>query len=107
MDPNDCCKSFYDFFVRYLELPTSERSVLRVVGTVRGNLMNLISTNVLGFRLFLSQFLKLVDRTDYRKSFLGVFPLYIELQMSERRVLGVVRNVRGNPTNLCSTTVLR
>ena len=49
--------------------------------------MNLISTNMSVLRLFSSQFLKLVDRTYCRNAFFDVFPRYLELSMSEYRVL--------------------
>ena len=68
----------------------SKRRVLGVIGNVRGNPKNLIFTNLLGLRLFPSQFLKLVDRTNCRKSFFDVFSQYLDLPMWEQRVLGVV-----------------
>ena len=101
----DCRKSFFGVFSWYLELPTSEWCVLWFIGTVRGNPMNLASMNMLRLRLIPCQFLNLVVRTDCRKSFFGVFSWYLKLLTSERRVLGVVGNIRWNPTNLCSTNV--
>ena len=66
-----------------------ERHVVRVVGNVRRNPTNLISTNMSGLWLFPSQFLNLVDRNDCRKLFYGVFLRYLELPLLERHVLGV------------------
>ena len=84
----------------------SEQCALGFVGSVRRNLTNLICTNVLGLRLFPSQFSNSVDRGDCRKSFYGVFLRYLELSMSERRVLGVIGTVRGNLMNLIYTNML-
>ena len=72
MNQTDCRKSLFGVFSRYLELSTPKRCVLGFVGNVRGNLTNLISTNVLELRLFASQFWKLVDRIDCRKSFFDI-----------------------------------
>ena len=105
VNQTDCRKSFFGVFSRYLEVPMSERHILGVIGNVRRNPMNLISTNVSGLKLFSSQYSKLADQTDCRKSFFGVFPQYLELPMSERCVLGVIGNIRGNPMNLISTNV--
>ena len=105
VDQTDCCKMFYVDFLQYLELPMLERRVWGVVVNVRGNSTNLISTNVSVLQLFQSQFSNFVDRNDCRKSFYGVFPQYLELPMSERCVLGVIVNIRGNSTNLISTNV--
>ena len=66
----DCCKSFLSVFPRYLELPMSERLVLGVLGKFIQNPMTHVSTNLSGLRFIPSQFLKLVYRTDCRKSFL-------------------------------------
>ena len=101
----DCCKLLFDVFSRYLELSMSKRHILGVISNIRGNPTNSISTNMSRLRIFSSQFLKLVDRTDCHKPFYGVFPQYLELPMSERHVFGVIGNVRGNPTNLISTNV--
>ena len=73
VDQNDCCKSFYGVFQRYLELLMSERHALEVVGIIRGNPTNLISTIMSGLQLFPTQFSYLVDWNDCRKSFYGVF----------------------------------
>ena len=50
-----------------------KRCVLGIFENVRGNPRNLMSTNISGLRLFPSQFSKLVDWTDYCKSFFDVF----------------------------------
>ena len=99
--------SFFGVFSRYLELHTSEHRVPGVVGNIRVNITNLCSTNVSRLWLISCQFLKLVDRTNCHKLFLRVFSRYLKLLTSERRVPGVVGNVRGNPTNHCSTNVSR
>ena len=101
----DCRKSFLSVFPRYLELPMSERRVLGVVGTIRGNLMTIISTNLSRLQLIPSQFSNLVDQTDCRKLFFGIFSRYLELATLERCILGVFKNDRRNPTNICSTNV--
>ena len=77
----DCRKSFFGVFPRYIELPMLERRVLDVIGNVIRNPTNLISTNVLGLRLFPSQFSNSVDQNDCRKSFYDVFLRYFELSM--------------------------
>ena len=74
VDQTDCRKLFFDVFSWYLVLLMSEQKFLRVVENFRRNPMNLISTNLLALRLFPCQFSKLLDRTYYRKSFLGVLP---------------------------------
>ena len=74
MDRTDCLESFFGIFSRYLELPMLELHVLGVVGILRGNSTNLISTNVSGLQLFPSQCSTLVDRTDCCMLCFGVFP---------------------------------
>ena len=73
MDRTDCHKSFLGIFPRYLKLPMLEQRVLGVIGNVRGNPMNLNSTNLSGLQLFPSQVLKLLDPADCPKSFVDVF----------------------------------
>ena len=82
-----------------------EHYVLGVVGKFRGNPTNFISISLSGLQLFLSQFLKLVDQTDCHKSFLGVFPQYVVIPMSEQCVVRVVGNIRRNPTTPISTNL--
>ena len=105
VDQTNCRKSLFGVFSWYLKLPISAWRVFGIVWNVRWNSTNLISTTLSGLRLFLSQFSNLVDQTNYRKRFFVVFSLYLELPMSERCVLGVFGNIRGNITNLISTNV--
>ena len=105
MDLIDYQMSFLGVFLRYLELSMSEWHVLRLFLNIRRNRPSPISTNVLGLRLIWSHFSKLVDHTIYRKSLLGVFPRYLELPTSERRVLGGIGTIRGNPMKLNSTNM--
>ena len=52
-----------------------------------------------------SQFPNLVDPTKCRMSFLGIFPRYRELPMSERRVWGFIENIIGNYRTRISTKI--
>ena len=84
----------------------SKRHFLGVIGNVRRNSTTLISTNLSGLRLITSQYLKLVDRTDSLKSFLVVFPRYVELPMLEKHVIRFIGNKIRNPTTPISTNML-
>lgn len=83
----------------------SERHVLGGNENVRGNSMILFSMNLSLLRLISSQFLNLVDQTDCRKSFYGVFLQYRELPTLDRHVLGVFEKFRGIPMNRFSMNV--
>ena len=66
------------------------------IGNDRGNCTTRVSIKMSHLWLISSQFPNLVDPTNCRMSFLGVFPLYLELPMSERHVWGCIGNIRGN-----------
>ena len=85
----------------------SERRVLGYVGNIIENLMTRISTNLSRLWLILSQFLKLADQTNSRILFFDVFPQYLELLMSEGKVVGVVGSIIGNPMTHISTKMSR
>ena len=100
MDQTNYRKLFYDVFPRYLELIMLEHHVLGVVENFIRNPTTLISTSLSQLWLIPSKILKLVDWTDCHKLLFDAFPRYLELLMLERRVLGVVGNVRWNPMTL-------